>query len=133
MSIITRFAPSPSGKLHLGGARTAMLNYLFAQSCNGIFKLRIENTDKLRTTEESIVSILDSLNWLGLKTSEKIILQSDNIKRHRSVAFKLLDKDLAYKCFHTEEELKILKKKIQKSLVFGEIKKKQNILRVKNM
>ena len=124
MSIITRFAPSPSGKLHLGGARTAMLNYLFAQSCNGIFKLRIENTDKLRTTEESIVSILDSLNWLGLKTSEKIILQSDNIKRHRSVAFKLLDKDLAYKCFHTEEELKILKKKNSKISSIWRNKKK---------
>ncbi len=111
MSIITRFAPSPSGKLHLGGARTALLNFLFARSLNGLFTIRIEDTDKERTSKNSIKSILESLKWLGLKSDKKIILQSDNIDRHKNIAYKLLEKGLAYKCFHSEQEIQRLKKK----------------------
>ena len=76
MPIITRFAPSPTGSLHIGGARTALFNYIFAKSNNGIFKIRIEDTDKIRNTESSVDSIINGLNWLGLTTDQKIIYQS---------------------------------------------------------
>ena len=75
MSVITRFAPSPTGSLHIGGARTALFNYIYAKSNNGIFKIRIEDTDKSRNIKTSVDSIIDGLNWLGLKTNEKIIFQ----------------------------------------------------------
>ena len=82
MPIITRFAPSPTGSLHIGGARTALFNYIYAKSNNGIFKLRIEDTDKSRNTESSIDSIKNGLNWLGLEIDQKIIFQSENKKTH---------------------------------------------------
>lgn len=124
MSIITRFAPSPSGKLHLGGARTALLNFLFARSLNGLFTIRIEDTDKERTSKNSIKSILESLKWLGLKSDKKIILQSNNIDRHKNIAYKLLEKGLAYKCFHSEQEIQRLKKKNSKTFSLWRNKQK---------
>ncbi len=114
MPIITRFAPSPTGSLHIGGARTALFNYIYAKSNNGIFKIRIEDTDKLRNTKTSIDSILDGLSWLGLKTNEKIIFQSKNISQHIEIVKKMLDENLAYRCFHTEEELNEKRKKNKK-------------------
>ena len=75
MPIITRFAPSPTGSLHIGGARTALFNYIYAKSNNGIFKIRIEDTDKSRNTESSIDSIKNGLNWLGLEIDQKIIFK----------------------------------------------------------
>jgi glutamyl-tRNA synthetase len=105
MPTVTRFAPSPTGPLHLGGARTALFNYLHAQINNGQFKLRIEDTDKNRSTQESTETIIESLNWLGLKINGEIIYQSKNIKEHIEIANMLLSKGLAYKCYHDQEYL----------------------------
>jgi len=102
MQTITRFAPSPTGFLHLGGARTALFNYVFARSKNGLFKIRIEDTDVTRNKTETTQSILDDLNWLGINFNGKIIYQSKNIKDHIDLANSLINKGLAYKCFHDE-------------------------------
>ena len=117
MKIVTRFAPSPTGNLHIGSARTALFNWLFAKNIKGKFLLRIEDTDKIRSTKESINKILDGLTWLSLQWDDEIIYQSKNQKRHKEVAEELLKKGLAYKCFCSEEDLdkmreeaKILKK-----------------------
>ena len=117
MKIVTRFAPSPTGNLHIGSARTALFNWLFAKNIKGKFLLRIEDTDKVRSTKKSINKILDGLTWLSLQWDDEIIYQSKNQKRHKEVAEKLLKKGLAYKCFCSEEDLdkmreeaKILKK-----------------------
>ena len=109
MKVVTRFAPSPTGKLHIGGARTALFNFLFAKYHSGDFLVRIENTDKNRSTIENVNSIIDSLNWLNLNPSQKIIFQTENFQRHQSVAFELLDKGFAYKCYLTENELEKLR------------------------
>ena len=103
MTVITRFAPSPTGALHLGGARTALFNYLYAKKNNGKFRLRIEDTDKSRNTVESIKSITKSLEWLGLQVDDDIIYQSENQAEHLQIAESLLAKGLAYKCFHDKE------------------------------
>ena len=103
--IRTRFAPSPTGKLHIGGVRTALFNYLFAKSNDGKFLLRIEDTDKNRSSKENIDVILNGLNWLKLIPSEKEIYQSNETKKHVDVAYKLLEKGFAYKCYLSSEEL----------------------------
>ena len=117
MKIVTRFAPSPTGNLHIGSARTALFNWLFAKNKKGKFLLRIEDTDKARSTKDSINKILDGLKWLDLKWDGEIIYQSKKQKRHSEIANELLDKGLAYKCFCSEDDLnkmredaKILKK-----------------------
>ena len=117
MKIVTRFAPSPTGNLHIGSARTALFNWLFTKNTKGKFLLRIEDTDKARSTEDSINKILDGLKWLDLKWDGEIIYQSKKQKRHSEIANELLDKGLAYKCFCSEDDLnkmredaKILKK-----------------------
>ena len=106
MVTITRFAPSPSGSLHLGGARTALFNYLYAKANNGKFLLRIEDSDKERSSKESVNSIISGLKWLVINFSEPITFQSNNYKRHIEVANKLLSKNLAYKCFHDQNYIK---------------------------
>ena len=103
--IKTRFAPSPTGKLHIGGVRTALFNYLFAKSNDGKFLLRIEDTDKNRSSKENIDVILNGLKWLKLIPSEKEIYQSNETKKHVDVAYKLLKKGFAYKCYLSSEEL----------------------------
>ena len=117
MKTVTRFAPSPTGNLHIGSARTALFNWLFAKNTNGEFLLRIEDTDKARSTKESINKILDGLKWLDLSWDKDIVYQSKNQKKHKDLAEELLSKGLAYKCFCSEddlnkmrEEAKILKK-----------------------
>ncbi len=117
MKTVTRFAPSPTGNLHIGSARTALFNWLFAKKTKGKFLLRIEDTDKVRSTEESINKIIDGLKWLDLKWDGEIVYQSKNQKRHKEIAEELLVKGLAYKCFCSEDDLnkmrdeaKILKK-----------------------
>ena len=105
MKIVTRFAPSPTGNLHIGSARTALFNWLFAKNIKGKFLLRIEDTDKVRSTKESMNKILDGLTWLNLQWDDQIIYQSKNQKRHKEVAEELLKKGLAYKCFCSEEDL----------------------------
>ncbi len=103
--IITRFAPSPTGFLHIGGARTALFNWLFARHHGGRTLLRIEDTDKRRSTPEAIDAILDGLDWLGLDYDAPPLFQSDRAERHAEVARKLLGAGFAYKCFATSEEL----------------------------
>ncbi len=110
MSVIVRFAPSPTGYLHIGGARTALFNYLFAKRNSGKFLLRIEDTDKERSTKEAIDAILQGLDWLGLKHDDNFILQSKNLSRHKEVAEKLLEKNQAYLCYTSTEELDEMRK-----------------------
>lgn len=103
--IRVRFAPSPTGYLHVGGARTAVYNWLFAKKTGGKFILRIEDTDAERSTEDSINGILEGLEWLGLNWDEGPFFQSKNIDHHIDAAKKLLETGHAYKCFCTKEEL----------------------------
>lgn len=112
-NVITRFAPSPTGFLHIGGARTALFNWLFARHNNGKFLLRIEDTDKARSTNEAIEAIHDGLNWLGLDADDIIIYQSQNAARHEEIADELLAKGKAYKCFTSPEELAKLRDEAQ--------------------
>lgn len=100
-----RFAPSPTGYLHIGGARTAVFNWLFARKTGGKFILRIEDTDAERSTEESIKGILDGLKWLGIDWDEGPFFQSRFINEHTDAAARLLESGTAYKCFCTKEEL----------------------------
>jgi glutamyl-tRNA synthetase len=104
MTTRVRFAPSPTGYLHIGSARTALFNYLFARHSGGKFLLRIEDTDLQRSTEESTRSILDGLKWLELEHDENIVYQSDNADKHREVALKLLNEGKAYRDFTPKEE-----------------------------
>ena len=106
-----RFAPSPTGYLHIGGARTALFNWLFAKQNNGKFLLRIEDTDLERSKEEYINQITDALEWLGLNWDEDIILQSKNNERHQEMVSKMLQNGTAYKCFLQKEELDELRQK----------------------
>ncbi|ANU08076.1 glutamate--tRNA ligase [Paraurantiacibacter namhicola] len=103
--VVTRFAPSPTGFLHIGGARTALFNWLFAKHHGGKALLRIEDTDRKRSTQDAIDAILDGLSWLGLEYDADPIYQSQRADRHREVALKLLEAGHAYKCFATPEEL----------------------------
>ena len=105
MKVRTRFAPSPTGLLHIGGARTALFNYLFARHHDGAFVLRIEDTDKARSTPEAVQVILDGLDWLGLKADEPPVYQTSREARHAEVAMRLLAEGKAYKCYCTPEEL----------------------------
>jgi len=103
--VIVRFAPSPTGYLHIGGARTAIFNWLFAQKAGGKLILRIEDTDAQRSTEESIKGIIEGLNWLGITWDEGPYFQTQFIQEHLAAAKQLLDTGHAYKCFCTKEEL----------------------------
>lgn len=108
--IITRFAPSPTGYLHIGGARTALINYLFAKKHNGKFLLRIEDTDYNRSDTKCIDAILQSLSWLNIKNDGDIIYQSNNLQRHVDVAKKLVSCGLAYYCDCSTDRLDCLRK-----------------------
>ena len=103
--VITRFAPSPTGKLHIGGARTALFNFLYSKNQKGKFLLRIEDTDKERSKKEFQSQIVSSLKWLGIDFDDQEIYQSDNILKHIDVANELLKKKHAYKCYCLPEEL----------------------------
>ena len=103
--IRTRFAPSPTGLLHIGGARTALFNYLFARHHGGSFLLRIEDTDRARSTPEATEVILKGLDWLGLNPDEPPVYQSTREARHAEVARQLLEQGRAYRCFATKAEL----------------------------
>ncbi len=104
MTTRVRFAPSPTGYLHIGSARTALFNYLFARHTGGKFLLRIEDTDLQRSTEESTRSILDGLRWLELQHDEEIVYQSNNAPKHRKIALKLLEEGKAYRDFTPRED-----------------------------
>jgi glutamyl-tRNA synthetase len=100
-----RFAPSPTGFLHVGGARTALFNWLYARHHDGRFLLRIEDTDRARSTDESTRAIFDGLRWLGLDWDEEVVHQGANLERHRRDALALLERGAAYRCFCTQAEL----------------------------
>ena len=100
-----RFAPSPTGYLHIGGARTALFNWLFAKQNKGQFLLRIEDTDLERSKTKYVDQITDALSWLGLNWDEDIVLQSNNKSRHEEMVGKMLDNGTAYRCFLQKEEL----------------------------
>ena len=113
MTVRTRFAPSPTGSLHIGGARTAIFNWLFARHAGGEFILRIEDTDRERSTEESIQEITDAMQWLGLDWDEGPYRQSDRLNIYQELANKLLESGHAYKCYVTPEELEEKRKEAQ--------------------
>ncbi|QED22873.1 glutamate--tRNA ligase [Candidatus Deianiraea vastatrix] len=103
--IRVRFAPSPTGMLHIGGARTALFNYIFAKSMGGKFVMRIEDTDKERSTKASVDAILDGMKWLNLNPDEEIVYQSSRYARHLEVAKSLIESGNAYYAYDTKEEL----------------------------
>jgi glutamyl-tRNA synthetase len=111
--VVTRFAPSPTGYLHIGGARTALFNWLFARHHGGKYLLRIEDTDKVRSTKEAIDAILDGLDWLGISGDGDPHFQSEFEKRHAEVAHELIDRGAAYRCYLTPEELQVRREKAQ--------------------
>jgi glutamyl-tRNA synthetase len=100
-----RFAPSPTGYLHVGGARTALYNWLYARKFGGEFLLRIEDTDRARSTDESTRAIFEGLEWLGLTWDGDVVHQGANLDRHRADAERLLENGTAYRCFCTQAEL----------------------------
>jgi len=103
--IVTRFAPSPTGYLHIGGARTALFNWLYARHYGGKFLLRIEDTDRVRSTKEAIDAIVDGMRWLGLDWDGHEYYQSQFWSRHAEIAHRLLERGAAYRCYMTQEEL----------------------------
>ena len=115
MSLVaTRFAPSPTGPLHIGGVRTALFNWLFSKNNKGKFYLRIEDTDKERSKDEYKNQIIQSLKWIGIKHDDEEYIQSEKIKKHKKIAGELLKKGFAYKCYCSEEEIKEQKEKAKK-------------------
>ena len=105
MTVVTRFAPSPTGYLHIGGARTALFNWLFAKHHGGKYLLRIEDTDRARSTEPAIAAILDGLSWLGLPWDGEVTYQFSRAARHAEVALEMLAKGHAYHCYASPQEL----------------------------
>jgi glutamyl-tRNA synthetase len=112
-AVVTRFAPSPTGYLHIGGARTALFNWLFARHHGGKYLLRIEDTDRARSTEPAIAAIFDGLTWLGLEGDEEAVFQFARSGRHAEVAAQLLESGNAYRCYLTPEELAERRQKAQ--------------------
>jgi glutamyl-tRNA synthetase len=104
VSVRVRFAPSPTGYLHIGAARSALFNWLYARKVGGKFLLRIEDTDLQRSTEESVASIIEGLEWLGLDYDEEMVFQSANAEKHRQAARRLVDEGKAYRDFTPKEE-----------------------------
>src|SRR5712671_5896721 len=111
MTVVTRFAPSPTGYLHIGGARTALFNWLFAKHNGGKFLLRIEDTDRARSTKEAVDAIIDGLQWLGLDWDGEIVFQSHRLARHAEIARQLLAEGKAYYCYCTPQELEAMREK----------------------
>ena len=109
MKIVTRFAPSPTGFLHIGGARTALFNWLFARRHNGTFRLRIEDTDRQRSSSEAIAAIIEGLEWLGLNWDAETVYQFARAERHAEVARKLLEQGRAYHCYASPAELETMR------------------------
>ena len=109
--IVTRFAPSPTGFLHIGGARTALFNWLYARGRGGKFLLRIEDTDRARSTEEAIAAIFDGLQWLGLEWDGEPVHQFSRAARHREVVEQMLAAGTAYRCYASPDELKDMREK----------------------
>lgn len=109
--VVTRFAPSPTGYLHIGGARTALFNWLYARAKGGVMHLRIEDTDRARSTEAAITAILDGLEWLELHWDGEPVYQFSRAERHRGAVEELISKDLAYRCYCSPEELREMRER----------------------
>src|SRR3990172_5270218 len=109
MTVRTRFAPSPTGYLHIGGARTALFSWLHARKHGGRFVLRIEDTDQERSTAESVNAILEGMTWLGLEYDEGPFYQTDRMDRYREVIQQLLDSGHAYRCYCSKKRLETLR------------------------
>ncbi|HZW47750.1 MAG TPA: glutamate--tRNA ligase [Microvirga sp.] len=114
MTVVTRFAPSPTGFLHIGGGRTALFNWLYAKRHGGKMLLRIEDTDRERSTEAAIAAILDGLTWLGLDWDGDVVYQFSRAARHREVAEALLAQGRAYYCYATQQELEEMRETARK-------------------
>ena len=118
MSLVaTRFAPSPTGPLHIGGVRTALFNWLFSKNNKGKFYLRIEDTDKERSKNEFKHQIIESLKWIGIDYDGHEYIQSKNINKHKEIANELLNKGFAYKCYCSENEIEEQKSKAKKAKI----------------
>src|SRR5580658_5706629 len=111
MTITVRFAPSPTGFLHIGGARTALFNWLFARHCGGTFRLRIEDTDRERSTKAAEEAIVDGLKWLGIEWDGEVVHQFAGAAHHAEIAQALLAAGRAYRCYCTQEELEAMRAK----------------------
>ena len=109
MTVVTRFAPSPTGLLHVGGVRTALFSWLYARHCGGKFILRIEDTDRERSTDEAVRVILDGMHWLGLDADAGPYFQTQRFDRYREVLTQMLDEGSAYRCYCTKQELEDLR------------------------
>ena len=109
MAVITRFAPSPTGYLHIGSARTALFNWLYSRHHGGLFLLRIEDTDRQRSTEPAIAAIIDGLKWLGLDWDGDVVYQFARAQRHAEVARALVANGQAYYCYATPAELEAMR------------------------
>ena len=112
---IVRFAPSPTGYLHIGGARTALFNWLYAKKNKGTFLLRIEDTDTERSEKKYVDQISDALQWLGLSWDDDVVYQSSKIERHQSIVVSMIENGTAYRCFLTKEELDSLREKSEQN------------------
>ena len=129
--VATRFAPSPTGALHIGGVRTALFYWLYSKNNKGTFHLRIEDTDKERSKDEHKIQIIKSLKWIGIEHDGEEYIQSTKINDHISIANELLKSGNAYKCYCTSNEIEEQKKELDKKnfLIFiienGEILQKQ--------
>src|SRR6266849_4808751 len=113
-TVVTRFAPSPTGFLHIGGARTALFNWLYARGRGGKMLLRIEDTDRERSTKEAIAAILDGLTWLGIEWDGDTVYQFSRAARHREVAEQLLAAGQAYRCYASQQELEEMREKARR-------------------
>ena len=109
MTVVTRFAPSPTGMLHVGGVRTALFSWLHARHTGGKFLLRVEDTDRERSTEEAVRVILEGMAWLGLAADEKVVFQSQRFDRYQAVLESMLQAGTAYRCYCTKAELEALR------------------------
>lgn len=130
LKVVTRFAPSPTGYLHIGGARTALFNWLYSRHHGGEFILRVEDTDQLRSTEESTNAILDAMRWLGLDWDGEPVFQGARVNIHREMVGKLIDEGKAYVCVCTADELE---EKRKKALAEGRKPKYDGTCRDKNV
>src|SRR5262245_31874381 len=114
-TVVTRFTPSPPGLLHIGGGRTALFNWLYARGRGGKMLLRIEDTDRERSTQAAIDAILDGLNWLGIDWDGETVYQFSRAARHREVAEQMLASGHAYHCYCSQEDLAQMREKDRKS------------------
>src|SRR5690348_5845201 len=114
MTVVTRFAPSPTGFLHIGGGRTALFNWLYARRQGGTMLLRIEDTDRERSTKPAIDAIIDGLKWLGLEWDGDVVYQFSRAARHREIAESLLAAGKAYHCYASPEELQVMREAARK-------------------